>query len=229
MNRRPSVQWSTTPFFSILASIVAIVVSASPRSGSSASCTSATVDSPRAHSTRMMASCRSPRWYEASMTSLLPFDYRDSTTRVVVRQGGDTGGIPEGFSGGPGSFHDEDLELPLLAVDAHRHVPRVAPDLQVGRGAGDPDVPELDPFQAGRQLRVREADLPPRRIDFQAQAGLEEEEDRSRGPGLRRAGHRVAGRTFVRPAVEAAEQLGHPLQVHVQAGVEEPGQHPRRR
>src|ERR1700681_1420315 len=92
MKRRTSARWSTTPFFSILVSIVAIVVRARPRSGSSVSCTSDTVASPWPHRTRMMASCRSPRWWDVSMSVLLGINYRDSTTRVVDCQWGDTKG-----------------------------------------------------------------------------------------------------------------------------------------
>src|SRR5882757_6356335 len=72
-----------TPFFSIFISIVAIVVGARPRSEDSAAWTSVAVASPRVQSTRMIASCRSPRLGLVFVIEVTSLNYRDSTTMVV--------------------------------------------------------------------------------------------------------------------------------------------------
>ena len=67
-----------------------------------------------------------------------------------------------------------------------------------------------------------EVDLALGCVNLQAEAGLEEEKDRSGCPRLRRTGHGVEDRTLPRVLWEPAKQLRHTVEVEVQAGLEQP-------
>src|SRR5262249_39728978 len=66
-----------------------------------------------------------------------------------------------------------------------------------------------------RQVGAGEVDLALGGVHLQAEAGLEEEEDPSGCPRLRRTGHRVEDRTLPRVLWEPAEQLRHTVEVEV--------------
>src|SRR5918992_2453769 len=115
----------------------------------------------------------------------------------------------------------DDLHLAMAPQDRDPDVVHVAAQRQVDRRV--PDLQATDPrlVDVVRQPWVREAHLAPDGIDLEAEARLEHHEHAAGRPGLRRAGHRVRRRPLSLAAVEAAVELGEPVELEELAGGEE--------
>jgi hypothetical protein len=83
--------------------------------------------------------------------------------------------------------------------------------------------------QRGRTEGVRKNRAVEETTDAQAQARLVQQTDRCGLPSLWRASDRVRDWSDAWTMREAAEQLGHPIEVEVQSGFERAGAQPRRR
>src|SRR5207248_11665791 len=77
---------------------------------------------------------------------------------------------------------------------------------------GDARVADAQPFQPDplerlRQMRIHDLERLPRRVGINAETGAQHEEERSGGPGLRRARDGIADDQVSFPAPHAAVQL----------------------
>src|SRR5205823_5431353 len=123
----------------------------------------------------------------------------------------------------PPSLDAADLDLAVAAENVDADVVAVAQQLKVHDPASDAQVADVEFPEEGGQDRVRETELSlgAAGLDGEPEAGLDEEKDGRGGPGLRRAGDRVERGPLAGAAGEAAEELGHAVEVHEEAGVEE--------
>src|SRR6476619_3778019 len=78
-----------------------------------------------------------------------------------------------------------------------------------------------DFVQYFRQAGVRYADAPVDGVDREPEAGLHDQKDCTGRPGLRGASDGVERRRLAGPAAEAAEELRHPLEIDVEACLEQ--------
>lgn len=123
----------------------------------------------------------------------------------------------------PPSEHDFHFGVAFAAEEVHRDARGVTAEHEVELALADAQAAHAEPVEELRQARPAQDHGGRGGVDLDAQAGLEERERRARGPGLRRAGDGVEGRRLAAPALEAAEKLGKPAQMHLRGRVEERG------
>src|SRR5688572_24583539 len=107
-----------------------------------------------------------------------------------------------------GLQHYFDVRLALAREQADRDARVLAAEQEVEATGADAEAAHDQPVEEMRQPRLAQAHGFARRVDLQAQAGLNQGDRRARGPCLRRARDRVEGRGLAALALEAAEQLG---------------------
>src|SRR6185437_4629164 len=108
-----------------------------------------------------------------------------------------------------------------LTRDFDGNVSTMAPNLEIDCGSVELQAVKLDVIEERWEARVVEPYLLAFRIELQAERRLDKREGRGAGPGLRRAGDRVEGRSAVGLTTEAAEELGQSAQIHVGRCIEQ--------
>src|SRR5208337_5284780 len=135
------------------------------------------------------------------------------------------GNSVQSHSGELAHCHNSNLAAAPQNVDAYRVC--IAFACQVDAGVSDLEVVNANRLQLLRQCRVMKIDLRLPGTNLQSQTGLQQHEDRSRGPGLGRASNRVKRRAFPGTATEAADQFGKTMEHHLRRKVEQAGGDPQ--
>src|SRR5688572_25811402 len=108
-------------------------------------------------------------------------------------------------------LHHHHLDRPLATGHADQDAAGMAMEHEVQPRVRNSQSLDRDLIDRGGERGLADHETMGHRIDLEAEASAEELEHAPGGPGLRRAGQRVARRALVLPAGKSTEELRHSM------------------